>query len=678
METASWPAIWLIIILVASPLMPSLVLGQDLVPAPTSASSALDSRFVTGLPTPLPLAPGDLLAGPFPLSGTSPLGICFLPDSILWGQPVLYTADLYSGEAEVYDALTLQFLSTINSPQGPSTTTGITTDGIFLYWAIAPTGLSFLYRSDLDGANPVNLGQFQHPGGGLLGDIAMASSDSIWVNDIVNDSFHLMSAIDGSWLGESHPHPDGSGYGNGVAYRAGCGLLEIPHGSDNAGRVVMISVGNPVEQASVAPIDISTLGTFLNGIETSRPFAPGPTDLFGVYSIYLIDNAANLLFVIEGNDPCPSVLPPLGLVTCSTDGGPTATIDWQPLAGADGYRIWSRGLLLAELPGDATSFETGPLTLPVFAELCVEAFEGSAWTPLECCTVLLPGCIPPPITLSHNADPDLLTPGSVNCSVNGLHDDNSYWRTFSHCGFPFGLNEPISVLGVRFGIENSIPGIGFDTQPVVVRIHSDPDGGDPAPISSLQLLYEETFEVPPVASEFYCASLATPFEIDCSTDLVVEIFTPDGQAQGHLFYIGSSASPQTLPSYLSAPDCGIPDAVDLALLGFPDMHLTIDLLAESTVPPGLDFSRGDTNDDSLVNIADAVFLLNALFIPGSPQLSCDDSGDVNDDGGKNIADAVWLLNWLFVPGSPLPMDPVDCGLDPTADSLDCSISTACP
>ena len=37
----------------------------------------------------------------------------------------------------------------------------------------------------------------------------------------------------------------------------------------------------------------------------------------------------------------------------------------------------------------------------------------------------------------------------------------------------------------------------------------------------------------------------------------MEVFTPDGQATGNLFFIGSNAAAETGPSYLSAADCGI-------------------------------------------------------------------------------------------------------------------------
>ena len=79
-------------------------------------------------------------------------------------------------------------------------------------------------------------------------------------------------------------------------------------------------------------------------------------------------------------------------------------------------------------------------------------------------------------------------------------------------------------------------------------------------------------------------------------------------------------------------------------------------------------------------MADAVFLLSSLFIPGSDSTSCFDAADCNDDGGANVADAVYLLSSLFIPGSPdlpLPSGP-ECGVDPTADGLECREPGVCP
>ncbi len=99
----------------------------------------------------------------------------------------------------------------------------------------------------------------------------------------------------------------------------------------------------------------------------------------------------------------------------------------------------------------------------------------------------------------------------------------------------------------------------------------------------------------------------------------------------------------------------------------------------STTGGGQQFVRGEINGDGARNIADAVFLLNQLFIPGSPTAPCQKSADVNDDGSVNIADAIFLLNELFVPGSPTaPAPNPGCGDDPTMDMLPCDSFSPCP
>ncbi len=92
------------------------------------------------------------------------------------------------------------------------------------------------------------------------------------------------------------------------------------------------------------------------------------------------------------------------------------------------------------------------------------------------------------------------------------------------------------------------------------------------------------------------------------------------------------------------------------------------------------FRRGDSNDDSMFDISDAVFTLSALFSAGSPAPSCVDAADSNDDGSFDISDAIHTLGALFQSGSPQPGDPgpTTCGVDPTPDGLDCVLSVNCP
>jgi hypothetical protein len=78
-----------------------------------------------------------------------------------------------------------------------------------------------------------------------------------------------------------------------------------------------------------------------------------------------------------------------------------------------------------------------------------------------------------------------------------------------------------------------------------------------------------------------------------------------------------------------------------------------------------EFKRGDANRDSGMNIADAVYILQAIFAQGADIL-CPDAGDANDDENVNIADAVYILQTIFAQGSPIPPPNDVCGPDPTS------------
>ncbi len=67
---------------------------------------------------------------------------------------------------------------------------------------------------------------------------------------------------------------------------------------------------------------------------------------------------------------------------------------------------------------------------------------------------------------------------------------------------------------------------------------------------------------------------------------------------------------------------------------------------------------GDANGDGVINVSDAVFVINYVFIPGSPVPDPVCVADANGDGTVNVSDAVTLINYVFIPGSPPPV--TDC------------------
>ncbi len=89
-------------------------------------------------------------------------------------------------------------------------------------------------------------------------------------------------------------------------------------------------------------------------------------------------------------------------------------------------------------------------------------------------------------------------------------------------------------------------------------------------------------------------------------------------------------------------------------------------------PSGVEFRRGNANGDRSVDISDASFLLNFLFLGGADP-ACPDAADANDDGRMDISDASFILNFLFLGGTTPPSPgPTTCGDDPTDDPLgDC-------
>jgi hypothetical protein len=88
------------------------------------------------------------------------------------------------------------------------------------------------------------------------------------------------------------------------------------------------------------------------------------------------------------------------------------------------------------------------------------------------------------------------------------------------------------------------------------------------------------------------------------------------------------------------------------------------------------FVRGDANNDGALEMADAVLTLDVLF-RGRGRLFCEKAADADDDGHLRVTDAIATLQRLFLGGDPLPHPSPGCGVDWTADELDCSSLTTC-
>lgn len=190
------------------------------------------------------------------------------------------------------------------------------------------------------------------------------------------------------------------------------------------------------------------------------------------------------------------------------------------------------------------------------------------------------------------------------------------------------------------------PGIGLATFAAIFDF-LPPFGGQVLPGGDGQSLIRLTFQTP-----------ADPDLLGTTTEIVLD---------------NSYQLPSCPPT---DPNCTSGPAFNYVIFD----GLSIAPILENGIVEFLDqpgFRRGNANGDTGIDLADALYVMNWLFVSGDIP-SCMDSADVNDDGGLDISDAIYLLNYLFVSG-PIPgaPGPFNCGLDPSEDSLDCVLPSGC-
>ena len=266
--------------------------------------------------------PGDLIQSAV-FAGTQPIDLCHLP-----GTNDLYVLDASNGSTYRYDLTNLAAGPnlTISNPVGTAATTGITSDGFFLYFAVTGHAQTF-WRTDLLGGSATALGSISLPGFGSLVGICLDSAGNLWANDVTNDTYSKHSIADGSYLGVSFPHPDGSGSGSGLAFRSDCELFEIPHGGVGAGRVTALTSVLGPDGVPIDGIDVSAIGPLIRGVEA---VLIGST---GLFSIFLVEGSTNQIYEMVGIPACPVPEIPelMDIVRCSQP-VPVASTACGPLA----------------------------------------------------------------------------------------------------------------------------------------------------------------------------------------------------------------------------------------------------------------------------------------------------------------------------------------------------------
>ena len=176
------------------------------------------------------------------------------------------------------------------------------------------------------------------------------------------------------------------------------------------------------------------------------------------------------------------------------------------------------------------------------------------------------------VTITQSASATIQSLNSVSCN-NGIgHTDNSYMRRFK-LATDHGILTPFTISSVAWAIEEASSGSGGG-QPMSIRLYTIPTASA-LTFANLTMIATTTFNQLDESLVNHTTAIAGVVAAPVALDLVVELFTPDGQAAGNLIFVGSNNLGQTRPSYLAAALCGVAQPTDTAALGFPGMHIVM-------------------------------------------------------------------------------------------------------
>ncbi len=191
--------------------------------------------------------------------------------------------------------------------------------------------------------------------------------------------------------------------------------------------------------------------------------------------------------------------------------------------------------------------------------------------PADAMVTITPDAAPMMRTLALTTNDTIVSANSVSCNLDdGLgtqnHRDNRYFRVFNLPSL--GINSAFVVSSVTIGVETATSGTG--TQPATVVLHRL---NGAVALANLTQIASQPITISD--QDLTLLNVNISGTAPAGSQLVVELFTPDGVTPGNNFFIGSNTAGETAPSYLVAADCSVPDMMTTAALGFPSMHVVM-------------------------------------------------------------------------------------------------------
>jgi hypothetical protein len=184
-------------------------------------------------------------------------------------------------------------------------------------------------------------------------------------------------------------------------------------------------------------------------------------------------------------------------------------------------------------------------------------------------------CGPLSATQNTSQTPASLT--SIACVTqdgNDFHFDTSWWRAFRLADY--GIEGDFTVCALEMAIEVADSGSGAG-QPMTVNLWLNEETC-PFPGGARTLI--GTASVTVTDQSLTTLTIPVSGTARALSELAVEIAVPNGVPQSDVFFAGSNSAGQTAPTYISSTECGLPQPIDLAAIGFPDSHVIMRVIGD--------------------------------------------------------------------------------------------------
>jgi subtilisin family serine protease len=199
---------------------------------------------------------------------------------------------------------------------------------------------------------------------------------------------------------------------------------------------------------------------------------------------------------------------------------------------------------------------------------------GAGEKPAQSRTPAMPKTPADEVTITHSVSQEIIQFNSVSCNSGAGNAENGFLRTFEL--EDFGITSDFNVTSVSFGVESATA-----TQPISVKLYTL-DGEFVYDNMTLIGSTDTTLE----AQELSMVTVPVTGTAPAGSNLVVELDSPNLQNIGAFFFPGSNDLGQTAPTYLRSETCGLAEPTPTDEVGFPDMHLVMNVTGEagSSVP----------------------------------------------------------------------------------------------